>query len=244
MATYLFFGVIIPERAYLTIQKATRSLEDPQTGKEVGDIQIDIKDSQVLIALNTEIQRDITTLKNVAYDQTRVFINCGSLFLGGGYDLDITKGVDMATGNVETFAPRAAPIVKFINANQKLKIDEAVRATYKSHGRFVECALEDFSDGLRRQGRNAMFFFYRVFDSLRGFVGSLYNMEKEIDQWEKLRELTKISRPDIDFVKSFADPVRHGGSTSYEAPDIEKAEQLAWTAIHEIILHYRDRGFK
>jgi hypothetical protein len=183
-------------------------------------------------------------LKNVAYDQARVFINSASLFLGGGYDLDITKGIDISSGKVETFAPRAAPIVNFISSRQRLTINELVRATYRARGRYIECAIEDFSDGLRRQGRNAMFFFYRVFDSLRAFIGELYAITKEAEQWEKLRVVTQISRSDIDFIKGFADPVRHGGSTAYEVPDIEKAEQLAWSAIHEAVIHYRDRGYK
>jgi len=243
MATYFFFGIVIPERADLTIQNAKRALTDA-SGKQVGDIQIDIQQSQVLIALNTELQRDLVTLKNLAYDQARVFINCASLFLGGGYDLDITKGVNVSTGKVETFAPRAAPIVNFISARQKLKINEVIKATYQVRGRHIECAIEDFSDGLRRQGRNAMFFFYRSFDSLRAFIGDLYSITKESEQWEKLRDIIQVSRPDIDFIKGFADPVRHGGSTEYEIPDIEKAEQLAWSAIHEVIVHYRDRSYQ
>ena len=243
MATYFFFGIVVPERADLTIQNAKRALMDV-SGKQVGDIQIDIEHSQVLIVLNTELQRDFVTLKNLAYEQARVFVNSASLFLGGGYDLDITKGVDVSSGKVETFAPRATPIVNFISSRQKLKINEVVKATYQTRGRHIECAIEDFSDGLRTQGRNAMFFFYRVFDSLRAFIGDLYSITDDAYQWEKLRDITQISRHDIDFIKGFSDRVRHGGSIEYEIPDIEKAEQLAWSAIHEVIIHYRDRGYK
>lgn len=89
-----------------------------------------------------------------------------------------------------------------------------------------------------------MFFFYRVFDSLRLFISELYGLTKEKEQWEKLRVVTATDRIDIEFIKTFADPVRHGGETFYNLEEIEKAERLAWKAIHDVLLHYKERGYK
>jgi hypothetical protein len=238
MASYIFFGVVLPERANLTISNARRALEDGD-GNPVGMVQIDIDQSQVFILLQTDIQANLHTLRNVAYAHTRVFINAASFFLGGGYELDIVKGFALETGVVETFAPRS-PIAPYIADNVKVTIEDVVKATYKVSGRFVAAALEDFADGLRQNGRNAMFFYYRSIESLRQYVGELYQLSKPTAQWEKLREVAKTSRDDIDFIKQFADPVRHGDGSAWDEADMDRAEKITWTALHEVILHKRE----
>jgi hypothetical protein len=244
MFAYILFGVVVPERADLSIRNARRSLEDPQTGNAIGTIQVDIDQSQVIILLQTELVLDFATVKNLAYAQTRVFINAAAVFLGGGYDLDIRKGINLASAVVETFAPRSAPIVKYVSENVRLTAEEVIRATFKANGRFIEYALEDFADGLRHSGRNAMFFFYRAFDSLRQFLGAVHGIDDRSKQWDKLREVTSISREDIESIKRFADPVRHGDAATWETAQIAKAERLTWSAVHAAIQHFRDRGYK
>lgn len=241
MQRYIFFGVVVPERADLGLQNARRSLEDPASGATIGSIQVDIEHSQVLIHLDIAMVVDFGTVRNLAYSETKLFINAAALVLGGGYDLDIRKGFNLTMGVVETFKPRSTPIVKFIETHRKVDPMDVVRATYGPHGAFIAYALEDLADGLRTSGRNAMFFFYRVFDSLREHMKALHDGNEKA-QWEKVREVTGIPRADIDFIKGFADPVRHGAGTSYTAAEIERAERLAWTAIHGVILDRKTRG--
>lgn len=242
MDAFVFFGKIVPERADLTIQNARRNLEN-KAGVTIGDIQVDIKNSQALILLNLNLQLlglsmpvDFYTVKNLAYDQSKMFISLSALFLGGGFDIDIPKGFHIGSGRTETFAPRSLPIVEFINQHNKLDVTQALRATYLSTGRFIQFAIEDFSDALRIQNRNAMFLFYHSIESLRKYVGSAHAITDENKQWAKLREILGVPREDIDFIKTFADPVRHGDGTEWTVLEIERAERFVWKSIHDVIL--------
>jgi hypothetical protein len=184
--TFIFFGIVLPERADLTIQNAARSLDDPITGQRVGDIQIDIKNSQILSVLqidmsllNLSIPKDFYTIKNLAFNETKLFVNLSSLFIGGGYDIDLSKGIHVESGYTETIAPRALPIIKYIEKNNKIEILTALRATYLEEGLFIQYAIEDFADALRMQNRNAMFLFYRSIESIKNYYGIKYDIKSE-----------------------------------------------------------------
>ena len=238
MKKYVFFGSVFPLRADIQLKNASRSFKD-SSGKVVGNIQIDIESSQVLAVLETNITSDLPTLRNVAYSQIRLFLNSCAFILGGGYELDIVKCISLDDGRVETFQPRVKGIVDYISSKLNLNINDVISETNKSEGILLENALEDFSDGLRSNSRNSMFFFYRVFDSLKSFVGAKNSITKETEQWQELRNIISIDREEIDFIKGFADPVRHGRSSEWDVSDIEKAEKLAWDALNKVIFHFK-----
>lgn len=117
MKVYTFHGIVVPERADITIINATRALENA-AGETVGSFFLKIKHSKVKITAEINIDIDIGTLKNVIYNQARVFVNSSALFLGVGCDIDIHMCIDHDKKTEELlFAPRALPISNYINNN-------------------------------------------------------------------------------------------------------------------------------
>lgn len=237
MPVYTFSGRILPERIPLTLPRHMRTL-NRMDGSDFGTLDVDITVGQISAILRvTELLPNLATARTVVREFCLVPVNAFTFCNGVGYEVEITKGICLDTNETETFGVSSLSFVKFVQTNCQIDPETVLTACDSRPGRLLQYALEDISDALRGGGRNRAFLCYRSIEALRNFVAETASTEERDRNavWELLRDQTNSARSDIDFVKSFADDVRHGGSTEYDEAQSQRMLETVWLMLHKVI---------
>lgn len=141
------------------------------------------------------IQGTLNSISFVSGITTEVFINhveCHELNIDLSIEMDY-QGV-ISSGVPQEFMSRAFLLIDLCTSE---------------HGWHLTRALNEFRLALRHR-LDAGFFCYRSIECLRVYCRDRYNLQKEKVQWEKLRDISGVDRTEIDEIKKFSDPNRHG----------------------------------
>ena len=77
-------------------------------------------------------------------------------------------------------------------------------------------------------------FCYRGIESLRRYIADSNNVNDK-ESWILLRETLEIEREKIDFIKSFADKTRHGGTIYISDENRSKIFNYTWDLVNKFI---------
>lgn len=243
MQTYLFFGRIIPERIPLTLPRHTRPLKH-MDGRDFATLEVDVTAGQVSAILRcSEALDNLVTARTVAREFCRVPINAFAFCNGVGYELELTKGIHLESGTTETFGVSGHDFIAFAQESCAITPETALDACDSREGRLLQYALEDLTDAIRIGGRHRAFLCYRAIESARNYHAEAQGVDRDrrAECWDLLRTQTGTPREDIDFVKQFADDVRHGDSTSYSDAEASRMLKIAWLILHQTIQQAADR---
>lgn len=237
---YTFSGKVHPERANVSIADVRAQLK--ASGGEIdGELRYYIALSQVTATFVCEkAVPNVWTLKNYVEDAIRVALDGLGYTLGCGYDLEVTSMID-SLGNRPVVFGVGIPAVEKTAAEAGVKFEHIMDVFKDAAGGYLQHCLADLREAIRVP-KDTGFFCYRAIESLRQFFVHEKGAKDDKASWEMLRAELDVNRADIDTIKRFADPARHGHSA--EITDDQRANvfSLTWGIVNKFI-KYANAGY-
>jgi len=243
---YTFFGKVFPERADVNIPLWTAPLLDLKQ-KKIGEIKTFIGASQISIRITSSeklenIGMNIGLLKNFVEEWIRIQVDILGYTLGCGYDVEITQLID-PDGHTTVYGVNLEDVKAFEAKRPKkfLEIMNICRDPTKRD--YLRLCLSDLREAIRCP-KDIGFFCYRAIESLKRYFVDTLNLENdEKKAWETFRSTLDIDRQKIEFIKQFADPVRHGGRKPFKAEEGKKILDYTWEIVDKYIV-FAYNGYK
>lgn len=92
MFTYILNGIVIPERASVSISNLGFKIKIPNLSMDFLDLNISIQISQISVVIQSQIEiKDYETLKNYIQDVVAMTLDIYGYISGRGYDVEITS---------------------------------------------------------------------------------------------------------------------------------------------------------
>lgn len=233
MQSYLFEGVVLPERAQISHQIQFQFTHI--TSGAVGNADVSIVLNQVAVWIDTEIEWDIFDLRNVVRSLLQNQLAVIGFLEGYAYDLEVKRVLNRHLGIDYVFGidiPCIAERNKLIDKAERLSLIHQ-----KISGREGVLLHRCFNDLVMamKNSDDTGFYCYRAIESLRQHCILKYNLPPEIkkkaEQWKKFREIAECDEDTIREIMLFADPVRHGNITSMTSQDREKLFINTWNIV-------------
>ena len=237
--TYTFFGKIFPERANVNISPIVMKVNNKEAGI-IGVLKTSIVGSQLSAQFLCKQKVDnIFTLKNYADDAIRLQVDVLGYTLSCGYDIEITSMID-SLGNPQTvFGVNFDNIEQFKKQRPK-NFSEIMKLFSDEKGNHLRLCMGDLREAIRNP-KDRGFFCYRAIESLmQYFVKNGLDRDKT---WQIFRENVGVNKDQIDFIKKFADPVRHGTSIYISPENGKKILDHTWEIVDKYIL-FAANGYK
>jgi hypothetical protein len=244
--TYIFFGKVLPERADVHIPPQIAEVTD-LNGKKIGEMNTSIIASQITVqvTLTQNFENEILSLKNDIEEAIRVQVDLLGYTNSCGYDIEITQVTDLL-GNFRVFGVNIDDPNKFPLKRPK-KFFEIWPLFSTKQGDYLRLCLSDLREAIRNP-KDTGFFCYRSIECVKQYFVDAYKLNNQDDKdrkksWDIFRGELDIEREKIDFIKEYADPVRHGGKKSYSAAEGKKMLEITWEIIDKYIV-YACNGYK
>lgn len=238
---YIFYGKVFPERANVNISTVELNMANDEAGIS-GTLRLTIQCSQItaLFITNSEVE-NIFTLKNIIEDAIRLQVDILGYLFGCGYDIEVTAMVDSQGNEPIVFG---VGIEELENQNDK-KIEDfnkILSLFQDTKGDYLRRCLSDIREAIRMP-KDTGFFCYRAIETIKQFFFKQIGTKNESESWEELRQALKIERSQIDFIKSFADPIRHGHTKYISAEDRLRVLTITWDIMDRFI-EYALNGYE
>ena len=231
METYQFEGVVLPERAQISIQKSLQFTHVTSGATGIANISIIL--NQVAVWVDSEIEWEIFDLKNVVKNLLQTELAIVGYLEGYAYDLEIKRvtnrhlGIDYVFGiDIPCIGERNRSIdkaAKISLISQKLSGPEGILL----HRCFNDLAMA------MKNAEDTGFYCYRAIESLRQHCALKFNLpsKEKGKQWQKLKEVAQCDEDVILKIKSVADSVRHGGTASLTSDDRNNLFIMTWDIV-------------
>lgn len=226
MCTYLYTGKVLPERAPLSYKTTTlRFQKNGGRAEDSIDVNISVILNQVAVHVSSNREWDIFDLRNII--RTMLLNQLASIgyLKGYSYDLDITR-VYSKELDMDTVFGIDIPCLSHRENSTDLgdDLNELFKKSSGINGVLINRCLHDLALSIKYADDTA-FYCYRAIESLRKHSAITAGLQSKSDsiEWVKFREKSGCDRRDIDKIKKYADPLRHGGlceTTSREREDI------------------------
>ena len=209
MSTYILLGLVLPERAQVSMGPLNYSFIYPFDGTR-HEAEVRILLNQITVYVHTDREWLLEDLRNTVVQIVRDLTNILGYIKGYGYDVEIRqvlhreKKINRVFGiDIPCIAERNE---KLILKDEFLKI---LTNTQGDHGRYISRALDDLSQAMKNPA-DTPFHCFRALETLRQLCGYRYKIEGDINQWKRLSELTGFLKEDIEKLREFAFEARHG----------------------------------
>jgi hypothetical protein len=231
MQTYLFEGVVLPERAQLSVQFSVQFTHI--TSGVTGKADVSVVLNQVAVWVDSEAEWDIFDLRNTVRNLLQNELAVIGYLEGYAYDLEITRVLNRTLGIDYVFGidiPCIAERNKAIDKHERLTL-----IRQKSSGREGVLLHRCFNDlaMAMKSPEDTGFYCYRAIESLRQHCIMKFSFppDKKAEQWQKLREVAECDESTIRDIKAAADPVRHGDISSITSQDREALFTKTWNVV-------------
>ncbi|MBK5051424.1 hypothetical protein [Paraburkholderia domus] len=217
MEPYLFYGVVLPERAQLSLQ-FTLGFSHLVSGVK-GEAKVSILFNQVAVRVESEHDWDIFDLRNVVKNIVQNHLAMVGYLMGYAYELEITRVLNQGREIDWVFGidiPCLTERSEGINLQESLmKLRDK---TIGTNGVFLNRCFADLVSSMKHADDTG-FYCYRAIESLRHHCAAVHGLTDagKPKQWEKFREVSGCTEETLRSIKSAADPLRHGeasGGTS------------------------------
>jgi hypothetical protein len=226
--SYFFQGVILPERAQLTVnfELGITSVESGQTTT----VKVNILLNQVAVWIESEYSWDIYDLRNIVRNFVQNYLNFIGYLKGYAYDLEITRVINQKE-KIDVVFGIDIPCIKGLHENLDLdkEISFLKEKTAGENGVFVNRCLNDLVLSMKHADDTG-FYCYRAIESLKHHCISIFQLSQlgKDKQWEKFREVSNTNKEDIMLIKKTADPLRHGNIGGSSAEERTKLFIETW----------------
>lgn len=231
MEPYLFYGVVLPERAQLSLQFAVGFSHVVSGVNGVANVSIVL--NQVAVRIESENDWDIFDLRNVVKNIIQNHLAMVGYFMGYAYDLEITRvlnhsrEIDWVFGiDIPCLTERGKGI-DLQDALVKLR-----DKTIGENGVFLNRCFADLVSSMKHADDTG-FYCYRAIESLRHHCAAVHGLTEagKARQWEKLREVSGCTEENLRKIKSAADPLRHGEASGGNTEDRTKLFTNTWDIV-------------
>lgn len=222
MEPYLFHGIVLPERAQLSLGFSV-NFGHISTGVN-GQAQISIVFNQVVVWVTCEHDWNIFDLRNVVKNIVQGHLSMLGYLKGYAYDFEITRVLSRERKIDYVFG---IDIPCIANRNQGIDLNEALfqlrQKTAGERGVFILRCLGDLASAMKHADDTG-FYCYRAIESLRHHCAAENNLGEASKalQWQKFRDIACVEEASIRLIKTAADPLRHGepGTEAIDRADL------------------------
>lgn len=231
MEPYLFQGVVLPERAQLSLQFAL-GFSHLASGVSA-EAKVSIVLNQVVVWVESEHNWDIFDLRNVVKNIVQSHLAMVGYIKGYAYEFQISRVVNQNRGIDYVFGieiPCLAERGKSVDLQDALS--KLRNKTLGPNGMFLHRCFSDLASSMTHADDTG-FYCYRAIESLRHHCAAVHGLstaEKSI-QWEKFREVSGCDEQTLRAIKAAADPLRHGGVSGGSSDDRAQLFTSTWDVV-------------
>lgn len=230
MEPYLFQGVVLPERAQLSLSFSVKFT--PVFKGLGGEAKVNIILNQIAVWVTSEHDWDIFDLRNIVKNIVQGHLAMIGYLKGFAYDIEITRVLSRDRKIDYVFG---IDIPCIANRNQDIDFEDAIlklrNKTSGEEGVFILRCLNDLISAMKHADDTG-FYCYRAIESLRHHCAARndLNNANNIQQWQKFRDISGIEEASIRLIKKAADPLRHG-QPGTEAFDRAELLNTTWSIV-------------
>lgn len=231
MEPYLFSGVVLPERAQLSLE-FTVGFSHLASGS-AGEARVSIVLNQVAVWVNSDHAWNIFDLRNVVRSIVQNHLAMVGYLKGYAYDFEITRVLSLSRRIDYVFG---IDIPCIAGREQSLDLPEALaklRAkTVGAEGLFLQRCFSDLVSAMKHADDTG-FYCYRAVESLRHHCASLHGLSNAVNskQWEKFREVAECTEETLRAIEAAAKPLRHGEPTIATSDDRINLLTATWRVV-------------
>ncbi len=233
MKRLYFSGVVLPERAPLTISEVRSQVVDSE-GNMTASIALNIYNNQVTAFVDTD-ESDISTVRNLVRSEVEFVTSVGGFLAGYGYEVEITK---VFSEDIQITKVFGIDISALVERQQGINFNEAINAIfplcYGELAIFLRRCLNDLSFAIKRLDDTA-FYCFRAIESLRQSFGLEQNLTDEKQQWAAMTAATGKTKEDIEPLRTHAFPARHGIPRPLSDDERKELFLLTWEVVESYI---------
>ena len=210
MEPYLFYGVVLPERAQLTLQFSV-GFSHIASGVE-GTAKVSIILNQAAVTVESEHSWDIFDLRNLVKNVAQNHLAMVGYLKGYAYDFEVTRVLNQSREIDFVFG---IDIPCLAERNKDIDLAVALASlrekTVGPNGMLLNRCFSDLTASMKHADDTA-FYCYRAIESLRHHCAAKHSLSSasKITQWEKFREVSGCPEEVLRQIKVAADPLRHG----------------------------------
>lgn len=213
MDAYLFAGIILPERAQLSLQSARRFVH--LSSGITGGVRVSILNNQLAVWVESDHDWDVFDLRNMVKTWVQNQLAIVGFVLGYAYEIEISrvlhqkKSIDYVFGiDIPCLASRSE------NLDVAAELERFERKCFGPNGVFLHRCFTDLSFAMKHADDTG-FYCYRALESLVQHCMVLTEISKSNKKlgWEKFRQISASDEELVYSIKSAADPLRHGEVT-------------------------------
>jgi hypothetical protein len=235
MEPYLFHGVVLPERAQLTLQFSVEFSHIASGLKAHAKVSIIL--NQVVVWVDSDHDWDVHDLRNVVQNIVQSHLAMVGYLKGFAYDCEITRVLNQSRGIDYVFGidiPCLADRIKSADLHEAL-----MKVRDKTAGANGLYLLRCFSDlvSAMKHADDTGFYCYRAIESLRHHCAAVHGLSAadKSSQWEKFRAVSGCDEQTLRKIKTAADPIRHGDVSGPVTIDRAKLFTSTWGVVDRYI---------
>jgi len=238
---YTFFGKAHPERCLVSIGELRIEIKNTE-GEINGELVFYISLSQIVAVFSCDKQvENYLTLKNSVENLIRTAVDALGYTLACGYDIEIVDMID-SLGNAPIVFGVVIPAIVSSAKDAGVTFLNIIDVFKDARGKYLMRCLADLREAIRVPGDTG-FFCYRGIESLRQFFIHQEVAKDDKTSWEMLRTELNVDRSDLDEIKVFADPLRHGDFVAISDAERAKVFRLTWSIVNKFV-KYANAGYK
>lgn len=227
---YIFFGKVHPERCLVSISEL-RIRIIALDGEINGELVFYASLSQIIAVFNCDkIIQNYLTLKNSVEDFIRTAVDALGYTNGCGYDIEIIEMID-SLGNSPTVFGVGIPAIKDSAKEAGVTFQHVMDVFKDPRGWHLMRCLAVLREAIRVP-KDTGFFCYRGVESLRQFFRQEKEAKDDKQSWEMLRTELGVDRSDLDEIKRWANPLRHGDSVAISDAARASVFKLTWSIVN------------
>ncbi len=238
---YFFQGVVLPERAQLSLEfNINISSIDPNIS---ASLKVSIILNQVAVWVESEHDWDLYDLRNVVRSVVESRLSIFGYLIGYAYDVEITRVVNQSRKVDRVFGIEIPCIVERHKADSpKDKWQDAFLKLHHNmvgkNGLLLDRCFRDLVAAMKHPNDTA-FYCYRAIESLRHHCAAVHGLmdSDKSKQWIKFRGLSGCSKETIDFIKAAADPLRHGEVCAISSEGRRRIFEMTWGAVDGYLIN-------
>lgn len=235
MEQYLFHGVVLPERAQLSLNFVCEFRQPVSEYKGVASVSILL--NQVAVWVEVESSLDIFDLRNIVKNIVYTNLSIVGYIRGYAYDVEIIRVINKALGVDYVYG---VEIPCLAERNKSVDLPVAFQKVLsKIHGEgsvFLHRCFNDLVSAMKN-AEDTGFYCYRAIESLYQHcivVNGMSSGNKK-QQWEKFRAVAECDEQTLLLIKVAADPLRHGVPVFVSSEDRAKLFTSTWDVVGKYI---------
>ncbi|MBN9562756.1 MAG: hypothetical protein J0H14_18825 [Alphaproteobacteria bacterium] len=231
MEPYIFQGIVLPERAQLSLQFA---LDFSHLGSgNRGQAKVSIILNQVVVWIYSKYRWDIFDLRNIVKNIVHNELAMVGYLKGYAYDLEITRvtnqsrEIDYVFGiDVSCLAERGMSI------DLEREMPKLREKFSGENGVLLQRCFGDLVSSMKHADDTGLYC-YRAIESLRHHCALLHGLSdaSKAEQWQKFREISGCDEQTLRNIKIAADPLRHGEVSYTDSAGRTKLLSSTWAVV-------------